>query len=339
MVGRIALPAGYSAVYVDFDPTNDTVVEAAVEVQNLDVIGKRHMDFAKASTRCLCLTGHAGEHRVFIRAAQANKRSIVLRLRAIRCEPLQAPEAPAVHFGDNKVTIGMATYPEREAMLADTLPTIVDQGDNVFIYCNNYREAPASIAESRAHYIVDTASTLKAAAKFMWVGERGYHLTVDDDIYYPPDYVETLVKWLERYKRKALVGVHGFTMPEEVTKFPWRTAAYNFQSGLDNPTPVHVIGTGTIAFHQSLTERFPWAMMREHPASNDECLAVMARARNVPMILVPREDGWMRIHEQMKFGLFEEKGLNPAMRTPTLGLLKKYNPWPVPSLPHEVAYA
>lgn len=215
-------------------------------------------------------------------------------------------------------------------MLPDTLPTIVDQGDNVFIYCNNYREPPPCVAASRAHYILDTASTLKAAAKFTWVGEHGYQFTVDDDIYYPPDYVETLIHWLERYKRRAIVGVHGFVMPAEVTKFPWRSVSYPFQEALEDVRPVHVIGTGTVAFHQSLTERFPWAMMREHPASNDECLAVMARARGVPMFVVPRAREWMRVHEQMKFGLFEEKGLNPALRTPTLGLLKKYNPWPEP---------
>lgn len=335
LIARITLPPGYSAVTIDFDPTEDTTLECGAEVCGPTVVGRRHMIWGRPHVRCLCKS-EGGPHTVWIRAAQANKRPARLRLTSCRIEPIAHVSAPAVHFGDNTITISMATYPEREAMLADVLPTIVDQADNMMVYCNNYREAPSCVSTTKAHYVVDTASSLKAAAKFTWMNERGYQFTVDDDIFYPSDYVEVMVHWLEHYKRKALVGVHGFNLPTEVMKFPWRTRSYPFQDAVTGVAPVHVIGTGTLALHQSLTAQFPWAMMRLHPASNDECLGVIARKRNVPLLVVPREKDWLQLHPQMKFGLFEEKGLNPSLRTPTLGLLKQLNPWGRPALP-EVA--
>ena len=46
--------------------------------------------------------------------------------------------------------------------------------------------------------------------KMYWLGDfPGYYATVDDDIIYPPNYIQTLKDAVDRYDKKAIVSFHG----------------------------------------------------------------------------------------------------------------------------------
>ena len=46
--------------------------------------------------------------------------------------------------------------------------------------------------------------------KMYWLGDfPGYYATVDDDIIYPPNYIQTLKNAVDRYDKKAIVSFHG----------------------------------------------------------------------------------------------------------------------------------
>ena len=42
---------------------------------------------------------------------------------------------------------------------------------------------------------------------------QGYVLTVDDDIIYPEDYIESHIHWLQRFENKVITGFHGAVLP------------------------------------------------------------------------------------------------------------------------------
>ncbi|WP_422824221.1 glycosyltransferase [Xenorhabdus thailandensis] len=41
------------------------------------------------------------------------------------------------------------------------------------------------------------------------MNKTGYLFTLDDDLIYPPDYIEKLIEKIEKYERNVFICVHG----------------------------------------------------------------------------------------------------------------------------------
>ncbi len=126
---------------------------------------------------------------------------------------------------------------------------------------------------------------------------EGYVLTADDDLAYPRDYVETLLAGVERYRRRAVVGIHGAVLPLGKPVRTWgeylgRRRVHRFEAGLAVDLPVHYVGTGTAGYHTD-TIRVDWRAL-DHRRMADLHLAVLAQERGVPMVCLARPDGWLR---------------------------------------------
>lgn len=247
-----------------------------------------------------------------------------------------------LEFSDESVTVSMATYPMREKTFPDAVESLVDQCDNLLIYLNNYREVPAFLVSHpqrhKIHYILDTASELRAAAKFTWANRPGYHVICDDDIIYPPDYTKTLISKVETYGRKAVVGVHAANLLETIpTAGNHRSEVLRFQEAESADRAVNLLGTGTIGYHADTVSDWDWSVLIENRISNDEAVAVLAKNSGVPLVAIARPDGWMKSHEDMVFGIYEEKSLMPETHARVLKFLRDNEPWPKPVLPRKKA--
>lgn len=246
----------------------------------------------------------------------------------------EAPNsAQLLHFDDQTVTVSMATYPARRDTFPDAVNSLVDQADNLLIYLNNYREVPEFLrnhrSASKINYILDTASNLRAAAKFTWADRPGYHVIVDDDIIYPSDYVSVLRSKIELHRRTAVVGVHAANFFEEIpTSGNHRAEVFRFENALDQDRTVHLLGTGTIAFHSSTVTGWNWKLLRERHISNDEAFAITAKHLKIPLVALARPEKWLKSHPEMQFGIFEEKSLVPGANAAVLDFLRENQPWP-----------
>lgn len=267
------------------------------------------------------------------------------RLLSLELERLQSRHQPMqLGLGDRSITAAIATYPGRADLLPDAVESLVEQVDHLFIYLNNYQEVPAALREhpaaDRIHPVVDPSSMRRASAKFHWAWVvPGYHLVCDDDILYPPDYAERLVARIDAFERRAIVGVHGAIYRRDATDpVAHRQQVFNFQRALPRDTAVHLVGTGTAAWHGDLMKGVDLGPILRHPIANDEALAVIAKAQGIPMVCVARGDGWLRSNPGMKFGIWEEKQLIPGAREPVNALVAGAGPWPAPQLPaaHQV---
>lgn len=247
---------------------------------------------------------------------------------------------PNLVFSPTSTTVAIATYPLREAIFPDVLDSLVGQADNILVYLNNYREVPLHLrkytAQDGVHFILDSASTKRAAAKFSWVEREGYHIICDDDIIYPPNYVRTLVDSLRGYGHKAVVGVHGAIFERNINAHNlknYRKDIFRFQEALEADTPVHMLGTGTIALHSDTVKDFNWDLILKHNISNDQSFAVNAKRAGVPLICLKRAKRWMKTHPDMNFGIYEEKQLVPGAKDAAMELLIKNSPWQPPVMP------
>jgi hypothetical protein len=108
----------------------------------------------------------------------------------------------------------------------------------------------------------------------------GYFFSVDDDLVYPPDYIENTLDALERYPG-AVVGYHGANFREDGT----RIKTFRCLGEVVGDHHVHSIGTGVCAFHvdtiRPTLEDFPT------PNAVDYWFAVKAALAGVPLIVLP----------------------------------------------------
>lgn len=234
----------------------------------------------------------------------------------------------------SSITAAMATYPAREHIYLDTINSIIDQVDILYIYFNGYENVPDEILnhskKDKIEYILSPRSTLRAAGKFSWIGSiPGYHLTIDDDIIYPSDYVEHLMTEAKSIgDENIIVGVHGSIFKKNVKDASkCRENIFNFQDELLATCPVHMIGSGTALFTPSSGRLINVPELLSHPIANDELLAIQAKNIGISIFCVKRQKQWLTSNSAMEFGVYEEKQLNRSLKNEVNSFVIKANPW------------
>jgi len=195
------------------------------------------------------------------------------------------------------IVAAMATMPERLPYLEDAVNALRPQVDALRVYLNNFKEIPPFLSAEEAYLSSEALGDLGDAGKFYWVSngsglDYSHYLTVDDDLGYPDDYVATLMEEFDARKQKAVVGVHGSTFVQPIEDFVTsREARYRFYEKLDRAQVVHILGTATtILSRQTLGLSLDDFRMRN---AADLQLAIAAQRQNVPMVAIPRPEGWI----------------------------------------------
>lgn len=192
----------------------------------------------------------------------------------------------------SRVTVSIASVPERMASLAVVTARLKPQVDYINIYLNGYQTVPPflmrpeiTVARSQHH------GDIGDAGKFFWSGDVvGYHFTCDDDILYPVDYVQTTLQWLKKLGG-AVVGYHGALMLEPFVSYYRSRHTFHYRLPLEFPTPVHVIGTGTLCYRTGTIQ----ARLKDFKRPNmaDVWFALLGQQQKVPFVCLPRSAGWL----------------------------------------------
>jgi len=196
---------------------------------------------------------------------------------------------------DRQVTISIASMPSREEGLKESVRRLLPQCDRMNICLNDYPFVPKGLMHPKIQvYQPCSDEALSDHGKFYWCkGMLGYHLTADDDIIYPYDYVEQLVAKIEQYKRRAVISYHGsrFLVAEgRLINYPFSRQLIRFGDTTETDMTAHMLGTGVGGYHSTLLN-WDYTMIGE--GGTDEHLAMYAQARKIPMILAAHRRGWL----------------------------------------------
>ncbi|MGY4877583.1 glycosyltransferase family A protein [Vreelandella aquamarina] len=312
-----------------------------LQVANL-LSGKKilHRDFTGEGTAFTINAAHHSSISIKVETHNADNISINAERLFFNSAPRELIE------GDTVVHASLATYPPRESCLNDVIDSVFYQVDNFCVYLNRYEKPPKVVNEllsdkdtsSALHYILDYDGQPKASGKFRWLQKEGYIFILDDDIIYPPDYIKNMVSWIEKLKRKAFVGVHAVNFHENITNESSEVKSYikekfNFSHEVGSLTKVHMLGTGTLAFHSSLVKDFKKELydqmnhLEGHENANDESLAVLMKQKGIPMYTIPRKEKWLKSNKKMRHGIHEEHFNDQTLASSTRLLLSTGNPW------------
>ncbi len=169
------------------------------------------------------------------------------------------------------VIVQIASIPEREKKLKKTIESLLPQVDRMRIMLNGYDHTPEFLKDIE-HVHLDNSTG--DAAKFYGVEYlQGYIFTCDDDLIYPPDYIERTIDKINTYK--CPVSWHGriYTRPYRGYKAVQKYIRYSWGCATD--TEVDIGGTGVMGFHSSHIN-IRYSDFRE-PNMADVWMAVLCR--------------------------------------------------------------
>lgn len=196
---------------------------------------------------------------------------------------------------DTQVTISIASMPSREAGLLETVHRLLPQCDRMNICLNDYPFVPRGLDDPKIVIHQPCGDdALSDHGKFYWcTGMLGYHLTADDDIVYPWDYVKCLVAKIEQYHRRAIISYHGgrfLTAYGKLINYPFSRQLIRFGDTTDCDMTAHILGTGVGGYHTDLMD---WDYTVIGEGGTDEHLALYAQRMDIPMILAQHRTGWL----------------------------------------------
>ena len=192
----------------------------------------------------------------------------------------------------------LASIPERSALLADTVASLLAQCAIVRVFLNGYPGVPPFLRHPRVQVRRSQDWDDRGdAGKFAWVAERDeaeWRIIADDDLIYPPDFAARMVEAVRRHERPVIAGVHGILLKQPFEHYyePRSRHVFHFQSRLLQERTVHVLGTNTVCYHSDTVAMSPGDFM--FPNMADLFLARYAHRRGIAMVTVARPRNWVR---------------------------------------------
>lgn len=222
------------------------------------------------------------------------------------------------------VFVGVASIPSREASLKTVIERLLPQARQIGVYLNGYERVPGflrhrriSVARSQHH------GDLRDNGKFFFVDKSRaqFYATVDDDILYPNDYLEHLVRCLSETDQPSAMGVHGAVYPSPIVELFDPRYLIHFEDPSPHVMPVHLLGTGTALFDQS-----DWQLELTEfgtPGMADVWFAAAAARRGASLFVARRVRNWVlafdrRAEETIGGALFFEGLLDSSHQVSVL---------------------
>jgi len=188
----------------------------------------------------------------------------------------------------------VATYPGRLANLPVMLESVAPQFDEIHVVLNEFtkRQQQKLPRLDNVHYEIPPED-LKDTGKFWRTpGQGEYVFLMDDDLRFPPDYVDKLIDFHRRLPTsRAVVGLHGVIYSDLFEGAPASRFVAKFDKALDKPILVNQLGTGVLMLPGELMP--PFEFMRTSQRFVDVRFARYCHENNIGLVCVPRAAGWV----------------------------------------------
>jgi hypothetical protein len=186
-------------------------------------------------------------------------------------------------------TVLIASIPERELMLKKTILSLASQVDRIYVSLNNYDYIPKFLKPYNA---ILTDNSKGDSERYRFVDDiKGYIFTVDDDLMYPANYINTLIKGVDKYR--CVCSLHGRSYPNRpIRGFQKDFNGYPCLGDVMQDTLVDVGGTGVMGWHSYYLkvryENFGAANMA------DIWFAKLCYEQNIKIVCLAHRQGYLK---------------------------------------------
>ena len=139
--------------------------------------------------------------------------------------------------------------------LVKSLESIIDQCDVINVTLNSHDgDIPEILYHDKINLILSDNSLGDAMKFYMLDKSDGYFLTIDDDLIYPPNYVEYMITKCKEYGNTRVMTLHGrnFSSFPITSYYRSATERYACLNTVNKNVLVQFGGTGVMCFHTEL---------------------------------------------------------------------------------------
>jgi hypothetical protein len=210
----------------------------------------------------------------------------------------------------------LTSFNDRKYILLENLMSTALQAHQINIYLNDTNEFTEWWLNKIGNVnIIPFNKDYKALGKlyaYCKSTENEYNFIIDDDIFYPIDYVETSINKIKTciYKSNSIYSYNGFT-----NKF--KLSFVKKHNVSQEPNILNEIGTGTLIFKKGILDTNSLEKILDHKDNIfcDKLLSKYLKENIINMIyLCPNKSIWMKNNKKIRLnkipGLFEYKKLN-----------------------------
>ena len=150
--------------------------------------------------------------------------------------------------------VNVASY-NRIDSLVKSLDSIIDQCDIINVLLNSHDgDIPEILYHDKVNLILSDNSLGDAMKFYMLDKSNGYYLTIDDDLIYPPNYVEYMIAKCKEYGNTRVMTLHGrnFSSFPITSYYRSATERYACLNAVKKNVIVQFGGTGVMCFHTDL---------------------------------------------------------------------------------------
>jgi len=189
-------------------------------------------------------------------------------------------------------TANIATRLGREEPLRRCIESLHDQLDEIRIYFNDFQ--PYDWLQNYPRVTAIRGKDLGASARYTFLdpSRREYYFTCDDDLIYPPDYVERTVAALQKYG--GIVTYHA----RKLTGTPKRYYGGGHQvfmclRNVDRDVEVDIPGSGVSCF---VSSRFARPVGDHQYRNMDDIVnGLLAAKQGVRIMCLSHKEGWLQM--------------------------------------------
>ena len=182
------------------------------------------------------------------------------------------------------LSANFATHEARKDSIDEAVASIIDQVHKVRVYYNDY------IPEDRPWAQV-VGPDYTDRSKFYFLQENEIYFSCDDDICYPPNYVEMTLEKLEQHG--GVITHHGRKLTGTGRHYYNGHETFHFKLPVYREGEIDVAGTGVSAFFTN--EFMPDIFQYDQDKMVDLLFSLEAAKKGVPITVVPHYKDWLEM--------------------------------------------
>lgn len=199
------------------------------------------------------------------------------------------------------VTVSLATLPERIESLKDTVDSLIGQVDVLNVFLDGHFEVPDFLKKDKINIQVcpDPEESIGDLGKFAFNVPEGYHLTCDDDLIYPEDYVKSMIEAIDEYNREVIISYCG-NIPDEppiASYYDERTSAHLFND-LEEDKIIAIPGTGAMGYY--VNPDIPsFKIHKKRKNMADIHFGIYAKEQKIPVVVRKHKGDWIKHNDKV----------------------------------------
>lgn len=200
---------------------------------------------------------------------------------------------------EGDIVFGVASIESRSSSLVDVIGSIYNQADKIFIYQNGYkRNDLVNDPLNKITYIssLETGVDKGDAGKFYFLKNLSdcFYFSIDDDLVYPPNYVDKIISKIKNSNRPLIVSCGGGIFKPNAKKW-FEDVWINFGclECESEDVLLHFGSTGAMAFHTSYFR--PAFDLFEKENMADAWIGLEANRQGIPIIGIAHPYGWIKL--------------------------------------------